>query len=213
LHVVHVSSPYVAGLIDVAGGQGVNVSYETCPHYFMLCDEDLPAIGAAAKCAPPLRTKEERDAMLTGLISGAIDFVASDHSPAPPSMKTGDDAFAIWGGIAGVQCTLPALLTCWVDRVAAFHKLPALIAENAANRFRIARKGRIKAGYDADLAIVDAGDHYTLSNDMLLDRYKLSPYVGRAFRGRIRRTVLRGRTIFKDGVIASAPSGRLIKPS
>jgi allantoinase len=213
LHVVHVSSPYVAGEIDAARTQGVNVTYETCPHYFMLCDRDLLEIGARAKCAPPLRSREDRDAMLTGLTTGAIDFVGSDHSPAPLSMKTGDDAFAIWGGIAGVQSTLPALVTSWVERVAALHKLPALIVENAAKRFRIAAKGKIEAGYDADLAMVDVNDRYTLTQEMLLDRHKLSPYVGREFYGRIRRTILRGQTIFRDGRIASEPIGRLVTPS
>ncbi len=213
LHIVHVSSPYVASEIRVARGQGINVTYETCPHYFMLCDEDLLAIGARAKCAPPLRSTDDRDAMLTGLETGAVDFVGSDHSPAPPSMKTGDDALSIWGGIAGVQSTLPAMITCWVERVAAFHEIPALIAENAAKRFRIAAKGKIEIGYDADLAIVDANDRYTLTEGMLLDRHKLSPYVGREFTGRIRRTILRGRTIFRDGRIVSVPIGRLLKPS
>lgn len=128
-------------------------------------------------------------------------------------MKTGDDVFSIWGGIAGVQSTLPALITCWVERVAAFHKIPALIAENAAKRFRIAAKGKLEIGYDADLAIVDANDRYTLTEEMLLDRHKLSPYVGREFTGRIKRTILRGRTIFRDGKIVSAPIGRFVRPS
>jgi allantoinase len=213
LHIVHVSSPYVASAIDFARGQGVNLTYETCPHYFMLSDKDLTTIGARAKCAPPLRSKDDSDAMLTGLKTGDIDFIASDHSPAPPSMKTGDDAFAIWGGISGVQSTLPAMLTCWMNGVVAFHKLPALIAENAAKRFRIADKGKIEIGYDADFAIVDSNDRYTLTREMLLDRHKLSPYVGREFRGRITQTLLRGQTIFRDGKIVSAPIGRFVKPS
>jgi allantoinase len=213
LHIVHVSSPYVAGEIDAARSRGINVSYETCPHYFMMCDEDLLEIGARAKCAPPLRSKADRDAMLTRLVMGEVDFVGSDHSPAPLSMKNGDDAFAIWGGIAGVQSTLAALVTSWIERVAALHKLPPLIAENAAKRFQIAAKGRIEPGFDADFAIVDVNDRYMLTQQMLLDRHKLSPYVGRTFYGRIRRTILRGKTIFRDGTIASEPVGRLVKPS
>jgi allantoinase len=74
-------------------------------------------------------------------------------------------------------------------------------------------RGKIEIGYDADLAIVDSNDRYTLTKEMLLDRHKLSPYVGREFRGRITRTILRGQTIFRDGNITSAPNGQLVRPS
>ena len=108
LHIVHVSSMEGAWAAHAArnGGQ---ITYETCPHYFLLTAHDLERLGPKAKCAPPLRSR--RDAQNFGFLfhSGEIDFVASDHSPAPDSMKQDDDFFKVWGGIAGVQSTLSAM--------------------------------------------------------------------------------------------------------
>ena len=89
-----------------------------------------------------------------------------------------------------------------------------LTSANVANRFRIPHKGRIAVGYDADLALVDVDATYTLTRDMLLDRHKLSPYVGRTFRGLVRRTIVRGHTVFQDGrITAGDVRGRLVRPT
>ena len=77
--------------------------------YLVLGEEDLEALGAVAKCAPPLRAAADREQLRAEL--AAVDLIASDHSPAPPSLKQGDDAFAIWGGISGCQSLLPLVLT------------------------------------------------------------------------------------------------------
>jgi allantoinase len=212
LHVVHVSHPHVVDTITFARANGADVTCETCPHYFLLCDEDLKSMGARAKCAPPLRSRDE-GAMLAIMLRADIDFVASDHSPAPESMKRGDDAFAIWGGIAGVQSTLPSLLSFKDVTLLKRSRIAALIAGNVARRFKIPNKGRIEPGYDADLTLVDVDAKYTLTRDMLLDRHKLSPYVGREFRGFVQRTIVRGQTVFQDGKIVSKPFGRLVTPS
>jgi allantoinase len=212
LHVVHVSSPLVLDVIRFERDGGADVTCETCPHYFMLCDEDLPRIGARAKCAPPLRTRHESEMLGARLHGGEIDFVASDHSPAPPGMKAGD-SFAAWGGIAGVQTTFASLLTTWMNASYPLRDLPRVTATNAATRFKVHGRGRIAVGEAADLALMDMSERFVLTGDMLLDRHKLSPYVGRTFRGVIRRTILRGRTIFMDGKVIGPPAGRFVRPA
>ena len=109
LHIVHVSSGRGVALAAEARARGTDVSIETCPHYLFFTEDDVERLGAVAKCAPPLRDAIEQDALWTQLLAGAVDIVASDHSPAPPDMKSGDFAQA-WGGIAGVQSTLAVLL-------------------------------------------------------------------------------------------------------
>jgi allantoinase len=210
LHIVHVSTPRGVEIVrHAAETLGVDVSCETCPHYLLLSESDLHKIGAPAKCAPPLRTKDQSRGLWRHLSEGNIAFVGSDHSPAPASMKKSDDAFAIWGGIAGVQSTLPALL-------GEPGLPPALAAQvtaaNAAKRFRFERKGRIAVGCDADFALVDTKAAHTLRREDLLDRHKLSPYVGRTFAATIRRTIARGRTIFAGGRAVGGGGGRLIIP-
>ncbi|MGD0463407.1 MAG: allantoinase AllB [Tepidisphaeraceae bacterium] len=211
LHVVHVSSSAGVEIVRRAREDSrQDVTCETCPHYLLLNEADLLVLGAKAKCAPPLRAKDENARLWELVREGAIQFVASDHSPAPPSMKSGDDAMKIWGGIAGVQSTLLSMLGregLPPTRVA------GLVAERVARRFRLNRKGRIALGCDADLTLVGLAGSTTLSSADLLDRHKFSPYAGRTFRGVIHRTIARGSTIFSDGRIYAAKKARLISPS
>jgi allantoinase len=173
-----------------------------------LTDAEMERIGAPAKCAPPLRDEGSR---ITDLNSAAIDFVASDHSPAPLSMKQSDDFFKVWGGIAGVQSTRSILLS--LEPSVSAHRVASLTAMNVAERFNI-RKGRIEVGADADFSLVDVDARYMLEREQLLDRHRLSPYVGSGMRGVVQRTILRGRTIFCDGrMIGGKGAGRLVRPA
>ena len=142
LHIVHVSTG--SGVAKAAEGRarGVDVSVETCPHYLFFTEEDLETIGVAVKCAPPLRHPDEH-AMLWGeVLDGRVDLIASDHSPADPSLKVSGDFRASWGGVAGVQSTLAVLLERGLDgRRLRFEHISALIAANPAARFRIPSKG------------------------------------------------------------------------
>jgi allantoinase len=207
LHIVHISS--AAGCMEVASVWGkVDVTGETCPHYLALTDTDMERLGAVAKCAPPLRDSKSQISTLTS--RGGIDFIASDHSPAPRSMKQSPDFFNIWGGIAGVQSTRSILLS--LEPRLPVEQVAGLTATNAAARFKI-QKGSIAVGADADFALVDVEKAYTLKREDLLDRHKLSPYVDRKLRGIVKRTMLRGRTIFSDGRMIGQPQGKLIIPS
>lgn len=218
LHVVHVSS--VEGLQAILEGRTltkrdgsgpVDVTSETAPHYLLITAGEAVSIGPRAKCAPPVRDKPNRDALRKALRNQKIDMIGSDHSPAPLSMKGGDDAFRVWGGIAGVQSTLSGLLS--LPHRPELSTIGQVTSGNVARRFKLASKGRIEPGYDADLALLALNDEFVLQQADLLDRHKLSPYVGRTFKGRVKRTLLRGRTIFQDGKISGPPGGMLLKPS
>jgi allantoinase len=206
LHIVHVSSAAGVTSIRRAKAAGVDVTCETCPHYLLLAEDDLIARGASVKCAPPVRPEAEAERLWQCVRDGRIDFLASDHSPAPPEMKTADDAFAVWGGIAGVQSTLTAALTCKPALVP--EQVAALCAANVAGRFGLLKKGRLEIGYDADLVIVDPRRSFVLAAHDLHDRHQLSPYVGRRFDQTIVRTILRGVTVFEGGQVIGPPRGR-----
>ncbi len=210
LHIVHVSSPEAARRIARKKGR-VNVSDETCPHYLALTDSDLEQMGAIAKCAPPLRSREDVDRLWGQVLAGKFDLIASDHSPAPPSMKQSNDFFAVWGGIAGVQSTLSILLS--LKPPLPLEQIARLLAGNVARRFGLPRKGEIVVGFDADMALVEVDATYTLRREQLMDRHQFSPYVGRTLRGVVRRTVLRGQTVYCDGKINGPAQGRLVKPT
>ena len=175
LHVVHVSS--AAGMAAVAAGGGT-VTGETCAHYLALTDADVERLGARAKCAPPLRSAAEVEKLWADVYqSTRVALVSSDHSPAPASMKTSADFFAVWGGIAGVQSTRAVLLSR--DPPLPLPTVARLTSGTPADRFGIAGKGRLEPGYDADLCLIDLSQSDELTADDLMDRHKLSPYVGR----------------------------------
>ena len=214
LHIVHISSPEGVRAALEARALGTDIAIETCAHYLFLTEADLVRIGAPAKCAPPLRTRAERDALWSLVLDGSVDVVASDHSPAPPSMKTGEDFFAIWGGVAGVQSTLAVLLEAGHhERGLTLERIAALTAAYPARRFHLANKGSIAVGNDADLTLVDLSAAYTLEPANLLQKHRISPYCGSRFRGAIRRTLLRGATIFHEGKITAHSGGRLLRPT
>lgn len=215
LHIVHVSSAEGVALISEAKKHGVNVTAETCPHYLLLNEDDVARLGAPAKCAPPLRAEASRRALWRAAADGAIDTIGSDHSPAPPAMKTSADFFSIWGGISGCQHGFPLLLSEALAHDAhALTRLAGQLADNVARRFKLRRKGRVAEGFDADFSLIELDAPHILSNGELLYKHKQGPYDGRHCQVRVRRTVVRGRTVFHEGLIASdPPAGRFIPPS
>ena len=213
LHIVHVSSGRGVALAAEARARGVNVSIETCAHYLFFTRDDVERLGAVAKCAPPLRCAAEQQHLWDELVAGNVDIVASDHSPAEPSMKKGTFSTA-WGGIAGVQSTLAVLLECgYRRRSLPLERITALLATTPAQRFRVPRKGRLEVGADADIVIVDLAASFNLTEQMLQQRHALTPYLGRTFHGVVRRTIRRGETIFVDGAVTARSHGRLVRPT
>ena len=209
LHIVHVSIAAGIAAITRAKQNGVHVTAETCPHYLCLDEDDFVRLGPAAKCAPPLRSRENVEALWQCVLAGQVDTLGSDHSPCPWDDKAPglENIWKAWGGIQGVQTMLPALLTEGVHRRGL--SLPALMKMLAANPARLfglyPRKGAIMPGADADLVALDLDHVWTLTVDQLLYKNKHSAYVGREFRGRVQRTWVRGQTVYADGQIKAEP--------
>ena len=213
LHIVHVSSGSGVALVAEARARGSDITCETCPHYLVLTEEDVERLGAVAKCSPPLRSEEEQTLLWQRLLAGDIQFVGSDHSPAPPSMKTSDDFFQVWGGISGCQSLLSLLLTeGHAARALPLSRLVELTSEAVARRFAMPQKGRLVVGADADVVLVDLQARGVLHADDLYYRHQQSPYVGRTLQGQVVQTLVRGVTVYERGQFPLARHGHLLKP-
>ncbi len=207
LHIVHVSSGRAAVLVAEARAAGADVTCETCPHYLALTAEDAERIGVLAKCAPPLRNAQERHGLRRAVRDGTIDYIASDHSPSPPRMKEGH-AFSAWGGVSGCQTTARVLLAEGLTS----KDLAFLCAVGPALRLGLPGS-RIEPGASADLLLLDPAPTAVLTAGELEYRHPHSPFVGRPLRGRIARTLLRGRTVALDGASVGEPLGRFVRPA
>lgn len=217
-HVVHVSCAEGLAEVDAARRNGVAISAETCPHYLAFTEDDFARIGPALKCAPPIRDAATRDALWDEVLAGRVDLIASDHSPclAADKHKGDDDIRRAWGGVAGIQATLPVLLTDGAHaRGLSLERVAHLTATAPAQLFGLyPRKGVIAVGADADLALVDLEQRWTFAARDLQTRSGVSPYLGHEFTGKVVRTIVRGRTVFVDGQITGEPGwGQLLKPS
>ncbi|MEO6445187.1 MAG: allantoinase AllB [Gemmatimonadaceae bacterium] len=208
VHIVHVSSRHSLPLIAEARARGVRITAETCPHYLCFAAEEIADGATAFKCAPPIRSVADRDALWWGLEHGVLDAIVSDHSPSPPALKCLDtgDFHAAWGGIASLQLGLPAV---WRGAQARGIVMERVVEWMSAAPAQLAdlgdKKGSVAAGFDADLTVWDPDADVVVIPEMLHHRHSVTPYLGAVLRGAVLATYVAGREVFADGRFASSP--------
>ncbi|MER5596350.1 allantoinase AllB [Streptomyces sp. NPDC002265] len=209
VHVLHLSSGDALPLIAAAKAEGVRVSVETCPHYLTLTAEEVPDGASAFKCCPPIREAANQDLLWQALADGTVDCVVTDHSPSTADLKTDDFATA-WGGISGLQLSLPAV---WTEARARGHGLEDVVRWMSARTARLVglddRKGAVVPGHDADFAVLAPEETFTVDPAALQHRNRVTAYAGKTLHGVVKSTWLRGERVFADGVF-TAPKGRLL---
>jgi allantoinase len=198
VHIVHLSSATSLEIVAAAKRRGLPLTVETCPHYLTFAAEEIPDGATEYKCAPPIRSREERDGLWRALIAGNIDLVASDHSPCPPNMKrTHGDFFSAWGGIASLQLSLPAVWTGARARGVSPERVAEWMSAAPARLAGLAdRKGAIAEGFDADIVIWDPDASFVVDPSKLFHRHAVTPYAGRQLFGVVHATYVGGRKVF-----------------
>jgi allantoinase len=210
LHIVHLATALALGELRQARAEGLPVTIETCPHYLHFGAEEIPDGSTLHKCAPPIRSRDNREGLWDGLRDGIIDLVVTDHSPCPPSMKRLDEGRfdTAWGGIASLAVALPVMWNGLQSHGFTLHDLARLMAEKPAVLGQLgARKGRLAAGYDADLVVFDPEAIVEITAESLHTRHGISPYIGEKLRGKVVATYLRGAAVFEEGKFPAAPFG------
>ena len=216
LHIVHLATALALRDLRAARREGLPVTIETCPHYLRFAAEEIPDGSTLHKCAPPIRSRDNRERLWSAIWDKDIDLVATDHSPCPPEMKrppvareedTGrfDQA---WGGIASLSVALPVMWTGMPARGLALTDLARLMAEKPATLAGLGqRKGRLAHGYNADLVVFDPEAEIEVTADRLHTRHLISPYLGERLLGRVVATYVRGREVFREGEFTPEPFG------
>lgn len=213
-HIVHLSSASAIEPIRRAKERGLPLTVETAQHYLYFTAESIRDGQPYFKCAPPIREKANNDKLWEALREGVIDFVATDHSPAPPAMKQLDsgDLTRAWGGISSLQLSLPVLWTAAEQRGFGLESLGKwLCASPAVLAGESARRGKIAQGYRADLVIWDPGRSFEVQPEGLYHRHTGTPYLGEELYGVVEQTWLGGEKIFdREKGITLLNRGRIV---
>jgi allantoinase len=215
LHVAHVSTPEGARIVGRARAAGAAITCETCPQYLLMDLGDLERLGPYARCAPALRSRAEVDELWSLILDGTIAAVASDHSPYRLEEKHAGSGniFEAALGLNVIQVMLPAVLDEGRNR--RNMSLPRFAQLSAAGPAKVVglypRKGSIRVGADADLAVWDLDRDWEVSREQLFSRHPWTPLEGRRIRGRVDATIRRGELVYRDGEVRGAPgSGRFL---
>ncbi|MBQ6263171.1 MAG: dihydroorotase [Clostridia bacterium] len=190
-HVCHVSTKESVSLIRTAKADGVDVTCETAPHYLVLSEDDLREDGDF-KMNPPLRSEEDRLALIEGLLDGTVDMIATDHAPHSAEEKSRGLRDSLMG-VVGLETAFPVLYTKLVlGGVLPLSRLIGLMSDAPARRFRIPRDP------ERDFAVWDLSEEYMIDPDTFKSKGRSTPFKGMSVFGKCKMTVCGGRVVWRE---------------
>jgi dihydroorotase len=194
VHIAHVSTAMATELIRAARARGVPVTAETTPHYFTLTDEAVQGYDTHAKMNPPLRSEQDRQAVLAGLADGTFSAVATDHAPHSPLEKELEFDLAA-NGIIGLETAVPLTLALVRDGVIPARRFVELLSVNPAKILGVPG-GTLAAGSAADITVIRPDAQFEYTEESVVSRSKNSPFLGWQLTGRAVLTMMEGRITF-----------------
>ncbi len=195
IHIAHVSTKGSTSMIRFAKSQGVKVTCETCPHYFLLTDEAVRGMDADYRMSPPLRTEDDRKAIIEGLLDGTIDCIVTDHAPHTPDEKS--DFYKAPNGVIGMETSLAATLTLYHEGKLTLSDIARLMSEKPREILGI-EKSSIEVGAKADLCVVDTEYEWTVDPEKLRSKARNAVFKGKKFKGKPVMTICSGGVRFTD---------------
>jgi len=198
-HVAHISTRGAVDLVRRAQAEGLKVTTEAAPHHFALTEEEVLGFNADAKMSPPLRTEDDRQAVIEGLRDGTINIIATDHAPHHEDDKRCGLSCAAFG-IVGLETMLPVSLGLVRDGVLSMSALIATMTVNPARLLKLA-SGTLSEGAAADICIFDPAGKWTLDRNALFSKSRNTPWHNREMTGRVVHTIKGGRHVFGKGGI------------
>ena len=214
LHIVHLATAQALPELQAARAEGLPISVETCPHYLHFAAEQIADGATLLKCAPPIRSLANREALWQGLREGILDLVATDHSPCPPAMKCVEEGrFDLaWGGIASLSVALSVMWTGAVQRGFTIQDIARWMSSSPAALAGLSdRVGSLEAGREATFVVFNPESEFVVTPDRLHFRHAISPYMGETLRGVVEATYLRGEPVYQAGKFISGARGRELR--
>ena len=194
-HICHISAKESVAALRKAKSAGVNASGEVTIHHLLFTEHDVK--NTDYKMNPPLRSKEDKEALIEALLDGTIDFLANDHAPHTQEEKSQSMEKAPFG-ISNIECAIPLFYTKFVKTgKVSLEKLVELISLKPARRFGLEMKGAIKIGYDADIIIL-SDDKKTINKDEFITKGKNTPFDGMECSGFPIYTICKGEIVWKN---------------
>ncbi|MHA2395511.1 MAG: dihydroorotase, partial [Candidatus Thorarchaeota archaeon] len=209
LHIAHVTTREGVQEVEKGRLKGVMVTTEVCPHHLVFYRDEMNRLGAMSKMNPPLRAREDRAALWSALLRGAIDNVVSDHAPCPIEMKEAgsEDIREAWSGVDGIQMILRVLLSEGINKARlSYSKLLRVCSRNPARIFGLyPKKGVLSIGADADFVIIDQNKEEKITADMMESKCGWTLYEGMKMKGVPVMTFIRGVQAFNEGNVTIKP--------
>jgi dihydroorotase len=208
IHVLHISSAGELVPLADARRRGVDVTGETCPCYLMLDSRDYGRLGSVIRVNPPVREAKDSAALWDALRSGVVDMIATDHAPHTPEEKRRASIWEADCGFPGVETQMPLMLTAVNAGRITLEQYVGMSAVKPAQAFGLwPTKGRIAPGAHADIAVVDLGRRETVRAERLHSRGRITPFEGVETVGAPVHTLVRGRFVQRDRVLAPGVAG------
>ncbi|MGA2386632.1 MAG: dihydroorotase family protein [Candidatus Bathyarchaeia archaeon] len=205
LHFCHVSTEKGLNAISEARKTGRQVTCEVTANHLLLSTADLERYGQLAIMAPPIRSKDQVDALWKGLEQGWVDALGSDHAPHALSEKSASSVWDVKIGVPGLETTLPLILTQVRKNRLSINQAVSLLAEKPAEIYSLKDRGRLEYGKNADLTVVDFNSKFKIDASKFKSKAKFSPYDGWEVQGKPVKTYVNGLLVFDEGEIVAKP--------
>lgn len=211
LHVLHISTAKELSLFDNnIPLKEKKITAEACVHHLWFSDEDYAEKGSLIKWNPAVKASTDRDAILQGVLDNKIDVIATDHAPHTLEEKQNTYFSAPSGGPL-VQHCLPALLDLHHQGKITLEKIVEKTSHAVADLFDVNKRGYLKEGFFADIAIIDLSEESSVNRGNLLSKCQWSPFEGYSFKSTVTHTLVNGKVVYQDNTIQEAGNGMRLR--
>ena len=207
LHIFHISTEKELSLFDnTIPLKEKRITAEICVHHLYFDERDYASLGSKIKCNPAIKYKRDKEALLAALLDDRLDVIATDHAPHTLEEKN-NPYFKAPSGLPLVQHSFNLMLEFYQQGKISLEKIIEKMCHAPADCFRVEKRGYLKEGYFADIAIVDIHEEWKVSSENILYKCNWSPLENHSFKGKVKQTFVNGNLIYNDGIFDESKKG------